>query len=211
MQPRALEGAGPLVEDEDLMRELASGSGSAMDVLVHRYHQPLHGYLYRMTMNEGIAADLVQESFLAIYREARRGNVPEKLKPWLYRIATNLCKDYWKKSSTRREIALEPDIVEQAGESAATVNMLELQVERQWMLDALNRLQEDYRSVLFLRFYQDLTYEQIAETLGLPLNTVKSRMFRGLKQLESIIGIDKQEDEGSGLPEIAARRKGRAE
>lgn len=200
-----------MAEDEQLMRDLARGCDSAMDVLVHRYHQPLLGYLYRMTMNEAVAADLVQESFLVIYREANRGNLPERLKPWLYRIATNLCKDYWKKSSTRREITVGTGSVGQAEEAAAAVNIMELQVERQWMLNALRRLPEDYRAVLFLRFYQDFTYEAIAETVGVPLNTVKSRMYRGLKQLEAILGNDEGAEGGGKLAGSGLRRKEGAE
>ncbi|KKO54787.1 RNA polymerase sigma factor [Paenibacillus sp. DMB20] len=169
------------MKDEELLRELVMGCDSAVDALILRYHQPLFGYVYRMTMNEQTAADIVQETFVTLYRQSRRGQVPETLKPWIYKIATNLCRDFWKKASTRHEILWKRD---RDLDEMRAINFMDHQVERQWMLDALNDLSIDHRTVIYLRFYQDLTYEQISETLEIPVNTVKSRLYRALKQLE---------------------------
>jgi RNA polymerase sigma factor (sigma-70 family) len=100
------------VDDEHYMQQLAAGNQSAMDALILRYHRALYGYVYRMTMNEHITQDIVQETFISLYRQAEKGNVPDQLKPWIYKIATNLCKDYWRKASTRKEIAVDQPVNE---------------------------------------------------------------------------------------------------
>ncbi|WP_422656701.1 RNA polymerase sigma factor [Paenibacillus sp. EC2-1] len=193
------------MKDEDLLRELVIGCESALESLIHRYHQPLYGYVYRMTMNEQTTADIVQDTFMNLYRHAQYGRVPEQLKPWIYKIATNLCKDYWKKASTRHEIpwARDSELFEMQ-----TIHIMDHQIERQWMLESLNQLHLDHRIIIYLRFYQDLSYEQISETLEIPLNTVKSRLFRGLKQLEAVIDSDQYIEERNTRKSSLQRRGG---
>ncbi len=169
--------------DEQYMSELASGNDSAFDSLVFRYHKPLFGYLYRLLHDEKQAEDLVQETFLKIYQEGKRGFIPEQFKPWMYKIATNCCKDYWKKASTKREFA-KGDLYDNPSQ---VYHIIDHQIERKWMIDSLNQLSLDYRTVLYLRFYQDLKYKEIAMTLEIPLNTVKTRISRGLNQLGEIL------------------------
>ncbi|MFD2168596.1 RNA polymerase sigma factor [Tumebacillus lipolyticus] len=165
------------------MLELASGNDAALDMIIIRYHKPLFGYLYRLTLDEKVAEDLVQETFVAIYQQGQQGIVPQRFKPWLYKIATNACKDYWKKASFRKE-SLQAPPREQTSQVA---NLIERQVERQWMIDALNQLPIMYRTVLYLRFYQDLKYSEIASVVDLPINTIKTQVGRGLKKLECIL------------------------
>ncbi|ASS75299.1 hypothetical protein CIG75_10065 [Tumebacillus algifaecis] len=171
------------MQDEESMRQLAVGNDAAMDSIIFRHHKPLFGYLYRMTLDEKVAEDLVQDTFVAIYQQGQRGFVPDRFKPWLYKIATNTCRDYWKKASTRRELPIET----QEASPASVTNLIDRQVERQWMIDSLNRLPIAYRTVLYLRFYQDMKHSEIAAALELPVNTVKTQVVRGLQKLESIL------------------------
>lgn len=174
------------MNDEELLHQLAHGSGSAIDTLIFKYHKLLYGYVFRMTMNEHTAADIVQETFVILYRQALKQRCPETLKPWLYKIATNLCRDYWKKASTRREVSWDWERNFRPAETihSEVVHFADQYADREWMMEAINRLHIDHRAVIFLRFYQDLTYEQIADALDVPVNTVKSRLYRALKQLE---------------------------
>ncbi|MCA0757896.1 RNA polymerase sigma factor [Paenibacillus sp. N4] len=181
------------MKDEDYMRQLSYGSDSALDTLVFRYHKLLYGYAYRLLQDEKLAEDIVQETFLKIYQQGKKGYVPDQFKPWMYKIATNGCKDYWRKASTQRERFTDRDVQEK-GELH---HLLDRQLERRWMIDSLNRLSFEYRSVLYLRFYQDLKYAEIALTLDLPLNTVKGRIARGLKYLEGILTEDDRKGAGA--------------
>jgi len=180
------------MQDEEYMRQLSSGIDSAFDVLVFRYHKPLFGYVYRLLHDEKLAEDIVQDTFLKIYQQGQKGFVPEQFKPWMYKIATNLCKDHWRKPASRREFITDKDMMKKDRVS----HIIDHQLERQWMVESLNQLSLDYRTVLYLRFYQDLQYSEIALALDIPINTVKTRIARGLKQLEKILIADKRKGVG---------------
>ncbi|CAM4007252.1 RNA polymerase sigma factor [Lederbergia lenta] len=180
------------MQDEDYMRQLSCGNDSALDILVFRYHKPLYGYVYRLLQDEKLAEDIVQDTFLKIYQQGRKGYTPDHFKPWMYKIATNSCKDYWKKSSTKREFFTDKNM-----QDGQIYHIIDRQLERQWMIDSLNQLSIDYQTVLYLRFYQDLTYAEIALTLDIPINTVKTRIARGLKQLEGVLIEDERKGVGA--------------
>lgn len=179
------------MSDEQYMQQLAEGNESAFDALVFRYHKPLLGYIYRLLQDEKLAEDLVQDTFLKIYQKGRAGFIPISFKPWMYKIATNNCKDYWKKASTKKEVYTE-EIIEK---NEQIYHIIDHQIERKWMIESLNQLSIDYRTALFLRFYQELKYDEIALALDVPLNTVKTRIARGLKQLETVLEQDKEKGE----------------
>lgn len=182
------------MQDEEYMRQLSYGYDSAFDTLVFRYHKPLYGYLYRLVQDEKLAEDMVQDTFMKIYQQGKKGVVPDSFKSWMYKIATNICKDYWRKASTQREFTTDKSL-----EEGKVSHIIDRQLERQWMIDSLDQLSPDYRMVLYLRFYQELTYAEIAVVMEKPLNTVKTWMSRGLKQLERILLEDKQK--GAGVNE----------
>lgn len=176
------------MQDEEYMRQLSFGNDSAFDTLVFRYHKPLYGYVYRLLKDEKLAEDIVQDTFMKIYQQGQKGFIPDSFKPWMYKIATNRCKDYWKKASTQKEYFTD-EYIERQGK---VHHIIDRQLERQWMIDALDQLSPDYRSVLYLRFYQELKYAEIALALEVPLNTVKTWVSRGLKQLEGILLEDER-------------------
>jgi len=180
------------MQDEEYMRQLSFCNDSALDTLVFRYHKPLYGYVYRLLQDEKLAEDIVQDTFMKIYQQGQKGFVPDSFKPWMYKIATNSCRDYWRKASTQREY-FTGENVEREGK---VYHIIDRQLERQWMIDSLNQLSPDYRAVLYLRFYQDLKYEEIALALEIPLNTVKTWISRGLKQLEGILVEDERKGVG---------------
>ncbi|CAH2715133.1 RNA polymerase sigma-H factor [Neobacillus rhizosphaerae] len=177
------------MQDEEYMRQLSLGIDTAFDTLVFRYHKPLFGYIYRLLHDEKLAEDIVQETFLKIYQQGLKGFVPDQFRPWMYKIATNTCKDYWRKPMSRLEYATDKEI-----EGTGQVHhIIDYQLERQWMVESLNQLSIDYRTVLYLRFYQDLKYSEIALALDISINTVKTRIARGLKLLENILIADERE------------------
>ncbi|MCJ8008279.1 RNA polymerase sigma factor [Lederbergia wuyishanensis] len=180
------------MQDEEYMRQLSLGIDTAFDALVFRYHKPLFGYIYRLLQDEKLAEDVVQETFLKIYQQGKKGFVPDQFKPWMYKIATNTCKDYWRKPASRLEYVTDQDI-EKTGQ---VHHIIDHQLERQWMVESLNQLSLDYRTVLYLRFYQDFKYSEIALALDLSINTVKTRIARGLKKLENILVTDERKGVG---------------
>ena len=176
------------VSDERLLEAVIAGERPALSALVDRYQQELTGYLNRLVGPDwALAQDLAQETFLRVLRQhTNRGERP--FKPWLYAIATNLARDYFKSSAARRS---SPLIDEQADALIDEVPGPEehaLQHEQQAMVvAAMNQLNMDYRVTLWLRFYGGLSLAEIAAITGSPLGTVKWRLSTGLQRLRSAL------------------------
>lgn len=175
--------------DEDLMVAVLEGDQAALGVLVDRHHAPLFGYLYRLVAGDRpLAEDLVQETLLRLLRRRtyQRGR---PFKPWLYTIATNLTRDHFKAAPTRHgvrapnEEALrnlrDPDPSPEEHAVAAE--------QKEEVRVAVAQLSEEYRLVVLLRFYQGFKLQEIAETLQIPVGTVKSRLSVGVDRLRSTL------------------------
>lgn len=181
--------------DEELLHQMSRGNSAALETLVYRYHVPLQTYLIRVLGSKTLAEDLTQECFIRVMESVKSNRVPTSFRPWLYRIATNISKDIWKKSSFRHEVLDEKILFSHASnETVATI--FQKQVERETINHALQQLEEDRRNIVFLRFYQDLKLEEIAEALDLPLSTVKTRLYQSLKKLGTIIKKEEEKERG---------------
>lgn len=176
--------------DEQLMAAVLAGDAAALAALVTRHHAPLLGYLYRLAGGDReLAQDLVQETLLHVLRQ--RTYVPSRpFKPWLYAIATNLARDYVKSAQVRqRERGTEnEDALLHLYDSAPGPEERALAAEQGGEVRAaLAQLSEDYRVVVVLRFYQGFSLQEIAETLQIPLGTVKSRLSVGVHRLRTLL------------------------
>ena len=176
--------------DEQLMTAVMVGDQVALAALVTRHHSPLLGYLYRLVGgDQQLAEDLVQETLLHVLRQ-RTYQADRPFKPWLYRIATNLARDYFKSAAVRKlwregdeeEAMLHLYDSEPSPEERALAAEQDSEVRA-----ALTQLGEEYRVVLVLRFYQGFSLQEIAETLRIPLGTVKSRLSVGVHRLRAIL------------------------
>jgi RNA polymerase sigma-70 factor (ECF subfamily) len=182
--------------DESLLAAVLAGEMEALAELVRRYQQPVANYLARLAGSDwALAQDLAQETFLRVLRtNATRGHRP--FKPWLYTIATNLARDHFKSSTTRREVRLEPEhgmtfLDATPGPEEAALRLEEAAALR----CALDTLGEEYRVTLLLRFFADLSLQDIAVALGIPIGTVKSRLSVGLRQLRAALRSAEIEDQ----------------
>ena len=176
--------------DEQLMTAVMAGDQVALAALVTRHHAPLLGYLYRLVGGDRqLSEDLVQETLLHVLRQ-RTYQAARPFKPWLYTIATNLARDYFKSAAVRQcwregdseeallhlyDSAPDPEEHALAAEQGSEVRA------------ALAQLREEYRVVLLLRFYQGFSLQEIAETLHIPLGTVKSRLSVGVHRLRAVL------------------------
>ncbi len=171
--------------DEELVLAMARGNQAAFEAFVHRYHGPLLGYLERMLRDRKKAEDVVQDTFLKLIKQLKSNKIPEKIKPWLYQVATNQCRDYWKSAGFKSEKQILDYIPDQPDKEPSVVELFERQESRVEFLKKLDTLSETQREIVYLRFYQELKYQEIAETLELPLGTVKSNLFHALKKLKA--------------------------
>lgn len=178
--------------DEQLVSELCAGNKSAVEAMVYRYHAPIYAYLYRMTNSKHQAEDLTQECFLRAIEAIDKKRVPDSLRPWLYRIAANLCKDHWRKSSFRKEKLWGTVPEKPSGESVFSI--FEKQADRERVIDAIQELDIEKRNVIILRYYQELKLEEIAGILGIPLSTVKSRLYHTVGELSRLLSGERPGD-----------------
>jgi RNA polymerase sigma-70 factor, ECF subfamily len=166
-----------MLSDEQLMLEFQSGKSWAFDQLFQRYRNPVYGFFRRRLHNVNRAEDMAQETFIVVLRGAERYEVRAKFRTYLYAVALKLL---W--TECRRELR-EPQSISAADEVGSESDSL----TGTWIRDALARLDADHREVLMLREYEQLSYEEIAELLQIPINTVRSRLFRARGELKALL------------------------
>jgi RNA polymerase sigma-70 factor (ECF subfamily) len=171
------------VSDCDLVATAIEGVEGSFEELVRRYQRPISAYVYRMVGNYESALDLTQEIFIKIYSSLRRYRPEFKFSTWIYKIAHNAAVDHLRRTSTREQSIIngtESDSFELPIESGRLTPEQESERrERRIEIEAVVRtLPPNYRELIILRHSQDLTYEEIVEVTGLPLGTVKNRLFR---------------------------------
>lgn len=157
-----------MISDEALMLEFQRGSREAFEELFARYREPLYGFFRRRLASKDRAEDLAQETFLAVIRAAYRYEPRAMVRTYFYGIALKLLAAERRRLSGN-EPQLEPEH-EPAQEMARE--------ESVWVRQALEKLEAGEREILMLREYEQLNYAEIAELLRLPVNTVRSRLFR---------------------------------
>jgi RNA polymerase sigma factor (sigma-70 family) len=176
-----------LLLDEELALQLQYGDTWALETIVHRYHASIHSYIVRMGSEYHIAADITQEVFIKVCRNIHQYKPDLPFRPWIYAIASNTYKDYLKKAYVQRDIpGLEIDDDIAATADTPETAFLETS-ERAVVVEMLTSLAEIYREVLILRYYQDLKLEEIAQTLQIPIGTVKSRLSTALHKMKTLL------------------------
>ncbi len=176
--------------DETLAAEAARGSERAFRELVERYQRPVFALILRIVRRPDSAEDLAQETFLKAYRALGGFDPGRKFSSWLFKIAHNAALDELRRQGTELLSLDAPP-----GPDEAPVEMpedpkaenplarLESREAGRALERAVARLRPQYREVLLLRFAQELSYEEIAEVLGIPLGTVKIHLFRARAEL----------------------------
>lgn len=172
-----------LFSDEQLAFGIQRCHADDLTLLVERYHGPLLGFLYRMTGGDrALAEDLVQETFLRLLSKIDSYRYPRPLKPWLYAIAVNLARDYYKQAELRHtDSMLTYFEISVAGTPETELVTNE---ETQHVVAAMNNLPVLQREVILLRYFHELSLAEISQILKIPVGTVKSRLSFGLQRLK---------------------------
>jgi RNA polymerase sigma factor (sigma-70 family) len=173
-----------LILDEELVRAMADGDQAAFEVFIHRYHGPILGFLERMLADPGKAEDFTQETFVRLIRQLKKGEIPLQIRPWLYRVATNLCKDYWRSKSVQKERSADELSDDLPDTKASVYEIYARQESRLEIIQTLEEIPAVQKEIILLRFYQDLKLQEIADTLELSLSGVKSHLYNGLRKLK---------------------------
>jgi RNA polymerase sigma-70 factor, ECF subfamily len=170
--------------DEQLIGRVRSGDTRLFGELVRRYQDPVFAMALRLVGSERDAEDVAQEAFLRVHRglEGFKGNA--KFSTWLYRITFNLCTDWLRKNRRPGRATTSLDDAAEVADASVQLEQGVLDAaERQPLREALDGLQERYRTLVVLHYYQGLPCQQIAEVLGMPLKTVATRLYRARRML----------------------------
>jgi RNA polymerase sigma factor (sigma-70 family) len=166
-----------MISDEALMLEFQRGSRAAFEELFARYRDPLYGFFRRRLASKDRAEDLAQETFLAVIRAAVRYEPRAMVRTYLYGIALKLlAAERRRRSGNEPPLEPEHEPVQEVSSDDAV-----------WVRQALDRLDAGEREILMLREYEQLSYAEIAGLLRLPVNTVRSRLFRARTALKSFL------------------------
>jgi len=172
------------VEDRDLIAQACRDNVEAYNLLVSRWEKRIFNYLLRLVKNREDALDLAQDVFLKAYQNLRKLEDPSRFAPWLYRIAHNEAYSYLRRSRPEadlEEAQFEPWIQPGPGRRMLPIEV-SLAVER-----ALTVLSDDQREAVILKIYQGFKFEEMADILGCPVSTAKSRLYTALDLLKEML------------------------
>jgi RNA polymerase sigma-70 factor (ECF subfamily) len=173
--------------DEQLLGEHATGRDGAYEVLIGRYRNELLHFLIRFLGSRAAAEDVFQDTFLQIHLVADSFDTSRRFKPWLYTIAANKARDHHRKQKRRAATSLSAPIGRSGSNEVEFIDLLAGEDENpevpvsdaeqaQLVKNAVDDLPVHYREILLLSYFQQMSYNQIADALDIPLGTVKSRL-----------------------------------
>ncbi|MEX0647393.1 MAG: RNA polymerase sigma factor [Balneolaceae bacterium] len=176
------------MDDSTLVKKVQQGDMTAFNLLIERWYSKIHRFAYRFFADDDEANEITQKTFIKVYQKVNHLNEPGNFSPWIYRVANNLCLDELKRAGRRKSSPLEA-WVEQASESDhnSPAEVLETKELGEWIQKALLTLPDEQRVVVILKEYEGLKFREIADILEEPVNTVKSRMYYGLKALRRVL------------------------
>ena len=164
--------------DEELIADIRRGSRAAFETLFERYRQPVWQFFRRRTPRPEVAEELSQDTFLAVLEGADRYQQRGTFRSYLFGIAYNVLLAERRKAIYRATESLQDDAVDQEPFDPDPGI---------WVRNALAGLDDDVREILMLREYEQLSYQEIAEVRGTPLNTVRSHLFRARVALKAAL------------------------
>lgn len=174
--------------DEQIVERALAGDAEAFGEIVRRWERPIFALSFGMLGSTEDARDATQETFLAAFRNLRGFRGEARVSSWLHRIAVNQCITRQRRARVRAETALEDEAERNASELATPAHVSPARVaERGERTEAVRRavaaLPTELREVVVMKEFEELTFQEIADALKIPLSTVKSRLYTALRQL----------------------------
>lgn len=181
-------------DDQELVKRTLKGDKGAFEMIIRRYQQPVLNYIGRMVGERQLALDISQDIFIKVYSSLRSYRPQFKFSTWLYKIASNYMIDHWRKKkipvvSIDQPVRDDEDCLRlQVPDNEPSVaRKFELKEIRKRIETALEKLPVGLRELFVLRHVNGLSYEEVAEIKGLPLGTVKNRVFQAKEMLKTLL------------------------
>jgi len=170
--------------DEDLMHLIARNSAAGMKELYRRYNKKIYVYLYRMLGNdEDKTQDFLQEVFLRIVDKAGSFNSDQKFRNWVFSMASNLCKNEYRRLQVRNQTSNDPAIEEQPGDFHDPDDQIDHRDLQSAVYKELLKIEDEQRETFLLRFQQHYSIKEISEIQQCPDGTIKSRLHNTTRKL----------------------------
>lgn len=182
-----------MVEQEpELIRAWKGGDGDAFGALVELYADRLLGYLVRLTGSRDQAEELFQETFMRAYLNSRQFKADAAFKPWLFRIASRVTIDAWRKAKRRPQTI---SLMDESGSLGSALpspviapdRALGREDAKRQVRQAVDTLPPKQRAALVLAYFEGLSYREVAEVLGCSVGTIKTQMSRAMKKLAILL------------------------
>ena len=158
----------------------------SFEQLLYAYEKRIFNYILRLIQNKEDAEDIAQETFIKVYKNLHKIDQDKNFKTWLYTIATNTTYDWLRRKKSRRELFVIDD-PESSFETIDEVDTYKEVEDKEVVEQALQCIKPLYKSILLMYYKDELTYEEIAHHLRIPLNTVKTHLFRAKRALKEKI------------------------
>lgn len=175
--------------DEELILHFQEGDLYAFEQIVQRYKEPLVNFIYHFLGDRTDAEDVVQETFLRVYRNKHLYRNIAKFSTWIYTIASNLAKTELRRRRRRRilsisQMGFDDKDYDLPGDIATPEGIVDGDMKESIIRDAIEKLPAKFKEVVVLRDVQEFSYEEISDILDIPIGTVKSRVNRGRQRLQ---------------------------
>jgi RNA polymerase sigma-70 factor, ECF subfamily len=181
------------LSDEELIIEFQKNNNEkAFEILIQRFKNPLTNYVYRFLGDYDSCVDVVQEAFIKVYRYKDNYSSLAKFSTWIYTIAGNLARTEYQRKRRKNFFSInnygeEEKTFDIPDESYRPDISTDANMKREIIQKALMKIRDSYREAVILRDIQELSYEEIAEILGIEVGTVKSRINRGRSELQKYL------------------------
>ena len=176
-------------DDEKLIRKALNGNEKAWVKLVKRYEKRIYNYSIRMTGATDEAMDLVQEVFLAVYRNLPNYRGDGVFAAWLFRIASNRCTDFLRRRNTNPLTNLTTMDTDSILSSRMADDDLQRDHGNREVIKLLSGLSQEQRQVVELKLFQNMTFDEIEGYTGLSANTAKTRFYAALQKLRNLVEV----------------------
>lgn len=175
------------ITDQHLIERVLAGETEAYSALVRRWERHIYGLTLRMLGHSEDARDATQETFISAYTNLKNFRGDAKFSSWLYRIALNVCHSRLRRKTRRRDTSLEQQFEDVGFEPVSHETGIDEQIlgdqVSEHVRKALRAIPAEMRQVIVMKEYEGLKFHEIAEILDVPLSTVKTRMYTGLREL----------------------------
>lgn len=164
----------------DIVKKAKNGEIGALEQLIHMYEVKLYKTAKSILDCEDDINDAVQQTIILVYKNIGQLKDEKRFEAWMFRILVNKCKDIWNQNSNRNKKMIDLD----EGKDVPGIE----KEDYSFVNEALNKLKEEYKEVTILYYYDGFSVKEISKILNLPQGTIKSRLSRARKKLETIIG-----------------------